>query len=169
MPKTAGRRIPRVRLFAGVPAAPGCHAAGAVANMPTTARYRRREDAEGEIEDQIRSPSACERVVCERRIAERGWIRRLLRVVVDLVIPHQEQVPSTELLNHSHPVVQGRRRRRQTIVHDVARPTVRAVAESTREFQEIQPGFRIQRGTDRAPRRDIRSHRGTLGRLYASY
>src|SRR5687767_7299051 len=99
MPKTAGRRIPRVSLFAGVPAAPGCHAAGAVANMPTTAWCRRRgEDPEGEIEDQIRSPSACDRVVCERRVAERGWIRRLVRVVVHLVIPHQEQVPSIELL-----------------------------------------------------------------------
>src|SRR5687768_5939266 len=111
MPTTVDGRISRVRLFAGVPAAPGCYAARAVANMPTAAWYRRREAPKREIEDQIRSASARQRVVCDRRVAERWRIRRVLRVIVDLVIPHEEQVPAIEFLNHGHPVMQGRSRR----------------------------------------------------------
>ena len=100
--------------------------------------------------------------------AEGPNARRSCRVrgkrVGNFVIPDQHDVGGTEFLNHRHAVMQ--RWRRGAIVHHVARPAVRTVAESIRQLQEVQIGFGVERRTDGAPWRYARYGGRTLRGLH---
>ena len=104
MSMASGGGISGVGLFAGVPSAPRCHAAGTVSNVPADARDGRDEQARGQVEHEVGRSSSSQRVVPERRIAKRGE-NIVRRVMVHLMIPHQNQMARAELLDHRHPVM----------------------------------------------------------------